>query len=250
MNIRHFIFAAIMIIFTTSLAQASQNRPISMKFGADYFWSQSSNYYIKRINPITETLNPSITPGSLRSTHWAGHVAVELVRPLSSTWTLNPELSFLQLGNFSKNFNPFIEGPYESTDIINTFHSTMKGNIIAAILNIDYLINNKFSMYAAPGLGFANIKTTSTLNYQTAEDATYFLITSKDRHSSFSPQFSIGIMYAMTTNVFFDLGLQYIWLGNISFGTFSRDSDNYTATKVAADHVYLLGPKLNISFLF
>ncbi len=136
------LFILIMLIFCkTSLALSSQKAPIYVKFGPDFLWSQSNDFSIQRVNPIGGTLNPSISPDSLNGGKWTGNVALGLTYPFSSTWHLSPEVSFLPLGNYSKSFNPFITGPYEGDDIINTFNATMKGNVVAAVINIDYLIN-------------------------------------------------------------------------------------------------------------
>ncbi|MCL9685766.1 outer membrane protein [Legionella maioricensis] len=245
------LFIVIMLIlFKTSIWASSQISQIYVKFGPDYFWSQSNDYFIKRINPIEGSLTPFITPGSLNDGNWAGNVAIGFTYPLTSIWKLNPEASYLSLGNYSKTFNPFISGPYESNDIINTFHSTMKGKVIAAVFNVEYLINSKYSVYVAPGLGVANIRTKNALNYQSSEDETNLLMVSNESRNNFSPQVSVGVKYALTSNFFFDLGVNYIGLGTIPFGTYSNDADYYTATKIAANNAHLWGPKLNIIYYF
>ncbi len=245
------LFILIMLIFCkTSLALSSQKAPIYVKFGPDFLWSQSNDFSIQRVNPIGGTLNPSISPDSLNGGKWTGNVALGLTYPFSSTWHLSPEVSFLPLGNYSKSFNPFITGPYEGDDIINTFNATMKGNVVAAVINIDYLINKKYYIYVAPGLGNANVITNNVLNYQSSDDETNLLMISNKRRSNFSPQVSVGLKYAMTSNIVFDLGVNYIWLGTIPFGTYSNDPDGYTATNVAVSNAYLLGPKLNLVYYF
>lgn len=250
MKIKYIISALILLIEGINSAFAFQQLPIYVKLGPDYLWSQSSNYSFTRIHPIPGTLEPSINSGSLNSGNWAGNFAVGFTRHVSSSWQLSPEVSYLQLGNYSKTFDPFMIGPYEGTDITNMLHTKMEGNVVAGILNIEYLINKKYSIYAAPGLGAANIRTKNSLNYQSNEDDTYLLMKSNKNRSNFSPQVSAGIRYAALSNIFIDLGVDYIWLGKIPFGTFSRDEDDYTETNVFAKNAYLLGPKLNFIFYF
>lgn len=250
MNIKYIISGLPLLMGVINGVFAFQQVPVYVKLGPDYFWSQSSNYSFTRINPIPGTLEPSINRGSLNRGNWAGNFAAGFTRQLSTLWQLSPEVSYFQLGNYTKSHNPFMIGPYEGTDIINTLHTKLESNVVAGILNIEYLVNKKYSVYAAPGLGAANIRTKNSLSYQSNEDDTYLLMKSNKNRSNFSPQISAGIRYAALSNIFIDLGVNYIWLGKIPFGTFSRDEDDFTETNVFAKNAYLLGPKLNFIFYF
>ncbi|WP_058535554.1 outer membrane beta-barrel protein [Legionella saoudiensis] len=239
----------LLVIVMLILAKASIAASFYAKFGADYLWSGSDNYTYKRTDPIAGSISPEITPGSLNSSNGAGSVALGMSHFLNPDWRLSLEASYLQLSGYAKKFNRFMAGS-ENVDLINTFHSRMNGNVLTAIVNIDYILKRNYSLYVAPGLGIANLTAHSRLNYQAYDYEEELIMKSHQDQTNFSPQVAVGLKYVMTQHLMLDLGISYIWLGKVRFGALSRESDAETKTEVIARNTYLLGPKLNLIYYF
>ncbi|WP_133135632.1 outer membrane beta-barrel protein [Legionella rowbothamii] len=240
----------LLVVVMLIVSKAGMAGAFYAKFGADYLRSRSDNYSLKRTHPIAGSISPEITAGSLHSSNGAGNVALGVSHLLNPNWKLSLEASYLQLSGYSKKLNPFMAGPYERDDLINIFHSTMNGNVGAAIFNIDYFFKHNYSIYMAPGLGIANMRTHSELNYQAYDYEENLVMKSQKTQTNFSPQVAVGLKYAMTQHLMLDVGISYIWLGKVRFGELSRDSDDETKTEVIARNTYLFGPKLNLIYYF
>lgn len=240
----------LLVVAMLILSKASIAASFYAKFGADYLWSRSRNYSLQRTDPIAGSMSPEISVGSLHSSNGAGNVALGVSHLLNSNWRLSLEASYLQLSGYSKKFNPFMAGPYEVDDLINSFYSSMNGNVVAAIFNIDYLVKANYSIYVAPGLGVTNLRAHSQLNYQAYDYEEKLVMKAHKAQTNFSPQVSVGLKYAMTKHLMLDVGLSYILLGKVRFGELSRDSDDETKTEVIAKTTYLFGPKLNLIYYF
>lgn len=224
-------------------------KSVYLKGGADYFGLYSDKYSMQRIHPLQGSLVPTISSGTINGGNWAGNVAFGFTYAVNPTWKLSPELSYTPIGRYSKTQSPFLLTPY-GAGFINRFHAKMNANVIAAVLNIERSINKKYAVYVAPALGVALVNTNNSLAYQASEDERYFLMESSQYRSNFSFQAAVGVKYEMYSNLFLDLGINYIWLGNIPLGTYSMDSDKYTRTEIAARHASLFGPKVNLIFYF
>lgn len=244
------IILLVMTSLITTTASAALPNELYVKVGPDYFWATSNNYFIERINPIEGSLQPAIMTGTLRGGNLAGNVGLGWTFPTASAWQFSPEFSYIQPESYWKKFTPLMVGPEEGTDLINTFNSKMRVSIFAAILNIEYKLHQHYSVYVAPGVGVANIRTRGQLNYQAAEAPTNTLLGAKVRQNNFSPQMSVSVKYPLLSKLFLDFSLSVIRVGNLSFGKFSNDPDFYTATKIAANNAYLFGPKLNLTYYF
>lgn len=240
----------LLIVAMLIISKAGIAASFYAKFGADYLWSRSDNYSLKRTDPIAGSISPEITAGSLHSSNGAGNVALGLSHLLNSHWKLSLEASYLQLSGYAKKFNPFMAGPYESDDLINRFYSRMNGNVVAAIFNIDYLFKPQSSIYVAPGLGIANLRAHSQLNYQAYDYEEQLVMKAHKGQTNFSPQVAVGLKYSMTQHLMLDVGVSYIVLGKVRFGELSRERDDETKTAVIARNTYLFGPKLNLIYYF
>ncbi|MFJ1268060.1 outer membrane beta-barrel protein [Legionella lytica] len=242
---KNFLVAAMLIISKASIAAS-----FYAKLGADYLWSRSDNYSIQRTDPIADSMAPELSAGALDNSNGAGNIALGVRHLLNPNWRLSLEASYVQLSGYSKNFNPFMAGPYESDDLINNFHSSMNGNVVAAIVNMDYLVKPDYSIYLAPGLGITHLSAHSQLNYQAYDYEDKLVMKAHKAQTNFSPQVAVGLKYAMTQHLTLDLGLSYIWLGTVRFGELSRDHDEESKTEVIARNTYLFGPKLNFIYYF
>jgi len=238
------ILLSTLIFFSCNNSFANYMNDIYLKIGGGILQGSSNHFYATYESTVDGAVFPSLNNGRYDNRDLSINLGIGKNFAINN-FIVSPELTYTAF-NLQTRINPIIN----SQDYFsNVFTSELSADLISLILKLSYKIQEKYSLYLAPGIGAARIITTNSSNSFSDEDEEALQMRASDRHNKIIPQIAAGISYQPDSHWGINVDVVYMHIGNLSAGTFT-DPDELNTTSMKVRNVSVFGPELNLTYHF